>query len=70
MEDLPKITKSPRSFESKVENWIESYMGKTEEAEGLKNIILYHHRKESKRKVMLGIFIGFVSFLIFLKWLS
>jgi len=58
------------TFEEKIKAWVIDYLGDNEGAESLKNIIMYHARIEFKRKVLLGIFIGFVSFLIILKWLS
>lgn len=57
-------------FEDEIAAWCYDYLGDKEKAESLTNIIMYHTRKQFKRKVRLGFVIGFVSFLIILKWLS
>lgn len=58
------------TFEEKIKAWVIDYLGDNEEAESLKNIIMHHARKEFKRRVVMGICLGIVSFLILLKWLS
>ncbi len=57
-------------FEDEIAAWCYDYLGDKEKAESLTNIVMYHTRKQFKRRFRIGFIIGFITVIIALKWLS